>query len=50
VSNLAGWCEADGGRVAFAVMMSGLDFNVAQVLQDSILASLTSLDSRAGRS
>jgi D-alanyl-D-alanine carboxypeptidase/D-alanyl-D-alanine-endopeptidase (penicillin-binding protein 4) len=43
VSNVAGWCEAPSGRVAFAVMMGGLDFNVAQLLQDSMLAAMAAL-------
>jgi D-alanyl-D-alanine carboxypeptidase/D-alanyl-D-alanine-endopeptidase (penicillin-binding protein 4) len=43
VSNLAGWCEAPAGRVAFAVMIGGLDFNAAQLLQDSMLAAMAAL-------
>ena len=48
VSNLAGWCEVGGGRVSFAVMMGGLDFNVAQLLQDSMLAAVATLELGSG--
>ncbi len=45
VSNLAGWCTAEGGHtLAFAFLMDGIDVTTAHVLQDVMTIALARYD------
>ena len=40
VSALSGYCNTNGGRVAFSILMNGIDVNRAHVLQDRMAVAI----------
>src|SRR5271170_3591518 len=45
VSNLAGWCKAEGGHtLAFAFLNDGIDVDAAHALQDAMTIDLARYD------